>query len=80
MERCAQANVKTGREDGGISFHCLRHKGATIMLQGGVDPKTVMEIGGWRRLEQLQQYVHASRDTKRKAVEPVGSRSCETHA
>ena len=75
LQRCKQAGIVTGRAQAGVTFHCLRHTGATIMLQNGADPKTVMEIGGWKRIEQLQQYVHASRETKRAAVELIGARA-----
>jgi integrase len=72
--RCAQAGIKTNRLKGGVSFHALRHTGATRMLQAGVDPKTVMEIGGWRRIEQVLKYVHSDRAMKRAAVNAIETR------
>jgi integrase len=48
-QRCAAANIPTNRLKGGASFHCLRHTGATRMLAAGADPRTVMELGGWKR-------------------------------
>jgi integrase len=74
LRRCRQAGILTGRADGGVTFHCLRHTGATAMLQGGADIRTVMEIGGWRRLEQMTRYLHADRASKQRAVEMVGAR------
>jgi integrase len=47
MDTCRRAKVQTGRKTGGVSFHCLRHTGASRMLAAGVDVKTVMKIGGW---------------------------------
>lgn len=58
MEACTRAEVQTGRKMGGVSFHCLRHTGATRMLEAGVDVKTVMEIGGWRSLKVMERYLH----------------------
>jgi integrase len=69
--RCAAAGIKTNRLEGGVSFHALRHTGATRMLRAGVDPKTVMEIGGWRRIEQVLKYVHSNRQMKKRAVNAV---------
>lgn len=62
------------RRDGGVSFHCLRHTGASRMLAAGADIKAVMEIGGWRRIEQLQQYLHPTAAAKAAAVEILGRR------
>lgn len=70
-EACARAHVQTGRKTGGVSFHCLRHTGATRMLEAGVDVKTVMQIGGWRSLTILQRYLHPTDDRKRAAVESI---------
>lgn len=68
---CKAAKVATGRKTGGVSFHCLRHTGASRMLAAGVDIKTVMEIGGWRSLVVLQRYLHPTDDRKREAVESI---------
>lgn len=69
---CVRADVSTGRKTGGISFHCLRHTGASRMLEAGIDVKTVMEIGGWKNLAMLQRYLHPTDDRKRAAVEAIG--------
>ncbi|HJN44323.1 MAG: site-specific integrase [Vicinamibacterales bacterium] len=55
---CRRAEVPLGRRDGGVSFHCLRHTGASRMLQAGVDIETVRRIGGWANYRQLQRYLH----------------------
>lgn len=68
---CKRAGVRTGRKTGGVSFHCLRHTGASRMLDAGVDIKTVMEIGGWRSLTVLQRYLHPSDERKRAAVDAI---------
>jgi integrase len=74
MDACKRAKVATGRKTGGISFHCLRHTGASRMLDGGFDVKTVMEIGGWKNLAVMQRYLHPSEARKREAVNAIGRR------
>jgi integrase len=69
---CARADVTMGRRTGGISFHCLRHTGASRMLEAGADVKTVMEIGGWKNLKVLERYLHPSEARKRAAVNSIG--------
>lgn len=73
MAACHKAKVPTGRATGGISFHCLRHTGASRMLAAGVDVKTVMEIGGWKNLKVLERYLHPGEDRKRSAVNSIGN-------
>ena len=67
---CARAKIPYGR-DTGITFHALRHTGASRMLARGVDIRTVQEIGGWASLRQLTRYTHPSEAAKRRAVEVV---------
>jgi integrase len=69
---CEQVRIPLGRKEGGISFHCLRHTGASRMLARGVDVKTVMELGGWQNLAVLEKYLHPTDDQRRAAVESVG--------
>lgn len=71
-EACARAKVATGRKTGGVSFHCLRHTGASRMLAAGVDVKTVMEIGGWKNLAVMQRYLHPTDQRKQDAVNSIG--------
>jgi integrase len=71
--RCKAAGIKTNRLTGGASFHCLRHTGATRMLAEGVDPYTIMKLGGWKRIEQVLKYLHTNRDAQEAAVNAVGN-------
>jgi integrase len=70
----AAANIPIGKNSGGISFHSLRHTGATRMLRRGVDPKTVMDIGGWKSIRMLEKYLHSDDAHHRWAVEMVAPR------
>lgn len=74
LEACERAEVQTGRKTGGVSFHCLRHTGATRMLAAGVDVKTVMVIGGWKNLTILSRYLHPSDEAALAAVNTIGKR------
>lgn len=76
---CARAKVKTGRSDGGVSFHCLRHTGASRMLERGADVKTVMQIGGWKNLKVLERYLHPTDEAARAAVNSISSHVTITH-
>lgn len=68
---CRQAGLPVGRRAGGLSFHCLRHTGASRMLARGTDVQTVARIGNWRDIRVLQKYLHAVGDADRRAVEAV---------
>lgn len=70
---CVAAQVQTGRKTGGVSFHCLRHTGATRMLAAGVDIETVRQIGGWASLAILKRYLHPADEAKRAAVETISA-------
>lgn len=78
MEACAKAKIATGRSTGGVSFHCLRHTGASRMLAAGADVKTVMEIGGWKNLAVMNRYLHPTEDRKLAAVNSVGNHATLT--
>ena len=69
---CRAADVRLGRRTGGLSFHCLRHTGASRMLDAGVDIETVRRIGGWANYKELQKYLHPTDSASRSAVEAVG--------
>ncbi len=66
--------MQTGRKTGRVSFHCLRHTGASRMLPSGADVKTVMEIGGWRNLKVMERYLHPTDERKKAAVDAIGKR------
>lgn len=70
-ELLVRAKLPTGRKTGGLSFHCLRHTGASRMLARGVDIKTVQQLGGWQNLNVLQRYLHPTDAQKLAAVEVV---------
>jgi integrase len=67
---CRRAKVSYGRGQG-ITFHSLRHTGATRMLAAGVDIRTVQEIGGWKSLRSLLRYLHPR--ATRAAVDTIGA-------
>lgn len=71
MAALRRADIQTGRKTGGVSFHTLRHTGATRMLSAGVDVKTVMEIGGWSNLKVLSRYLHPTDKQKVDAVNAI---------
>ncbi len=71
---CHQADIPCGRRGGGVTFHCLRHTGASRMLvDGGVDMETVRQIGGWSSYRMLQRYVHPTDAARLAAVEAIGN-------
>jgi integrase len=69
---CEAAHIPVGRKNRGVTFHSLRHTGTTRMLEQGVNPLAVMEIGGWKELRQLVRYGRASEATKQAAVNAIG--------
>ena len=79
---CRAADIPVGRRDGGLTFHCLRHTGASRMLEAGVDIETVRRIGGWANYTQLQKYLHPTDEASRAAVESIGNGTATqpTHA
>ncbi len=52
-------------------FHDIRHAWATRLVECGVDPYTLMELGGWSKLEMVTRYLHTSRERKRAAIEAL---------
>lgn len=45
------------------SHHTMRHTGVTIMLEKGVNPRTIQTLAGWSSLRMLERYGH-SRDAE----------------
>lgn len=70
---CQLAKVDHGRDVEGVTFHCLRHTGATRALQRGASVRTVMKLGGWKDERMVMRYVHASDADVRAAAESIGS-------
>ncbi len=68
---CQQAVIPHGRAAGGLTFHCLRHTGATRALQRGASVRTVMKLGGWRDETSVMRYVHAADSDVREAAESI---------
>lgn len=69
---CQQAVIPHGRAADGVTFHCLRHTGATRALQRGASVRTVMKLGGWKDERSVMRYVHASDADVRAAAESIG--------
>jgi integrase len=76
---CGRAGVPYGRKAGALTFHSLRHTGASRMLNGGADIKTVAEIGNWKDWRILQRYLHPIGDARQRAVALVGARVQEVN-
>jgi integrase len=68
---CARAGVTYGRGQGGITFHGLRHTGASRMVEAGVSLRVLQAIGGWSDLRQLTRYTHPTEPAMRAAVNAV---------
>lgn len=71
---CQLANVPHGRAAGGVTFHCIRHTGATRALQRGASVRTVMKLGGWKDERSVMRYVHAADSDVRAAAESIGKK------
>jgi site-specific recombinase XerD len=50
--------LKAGLDAGKYSAHKLRHTAATLMLQNGVDVRTLQEVLGHEHLNTTQIYTH----------------------
>lgn len=71
---CQRANIPHSRAAGGVTFHCLRHTGATRALQHGASVRTVMKLGGWKDERSVMRYVHAADLDVRMAAESISQR------
>lgn len=62
-----------------LSSHKLRHTAATLMLQNGVDVRTLQEVLGHENLNTTQIYTHVDNDSLRKAAaaNPLASKKKE---
>jgi integrase len=69
---CQSAGLPHGRAAHGLTFHCLRHTGASRALQAGASVRTVMKLGGWKDLRSVLRYTHASDADVQAAAESIG--------
>ncbi len=60
--------LKAGLDASAISPHKLRHTAATLMLQGGVDVRTLQELLGHENLNTTQIYTHIANAELKKAA------------
>ena len=60
--------LKAGLDANAISPHKLRHTAATLMLQGGVDVRTLQELLGHENLNTTQIYTHIANAELKKAA------------
>jgi site-specific recombinase XerD len=45
-----------------VTWHSCRYTFASRLVLGGVDPRTVMELGDWCNVAMVQRYSHPSPD------------------
>lgn len=60
--------LKAGLDAGRISPHKLRHTAATLMLQNGVDVRTLQEVLGHENLNTTQIYTHIGNTELKRAA------------
>lgn len=61
--------LKAGLDAGRISPHKLRHTAATLMLQHGVDVRTLQEVLGHENLNTTQIYTHIGNTELKRAAD-----------
>lgn len=57
---CEAAGVPHGRAIRGVTFHSLRHTGATRFMAAGGTLRDLMQQGGWADIESVMRYAHPS--------------------
>jgi integrase len=72
-ELCDAAEITRGRARDGLTFHCLRHTGATRALQRGASLRTVMKLGGWKNAQTVLRYLHVADADVIAAAESIGN-------
>lgn len=67
--------LAAGLDSSKYSAHKLRHTAATLMLQNGVDVRTLQEVLGHEHLNTTQIYTHVDSDALRTAAQanPLGN-------
>jgi integrase len=68
---CRRADVPVGRAAGGVTYHSLRHTGATRAARS-VKLTVVQRLGGWKTLTQLARYDHPDDAEMVRAAEAIG--------
>ena len=70
-----QRFTAAGLDSSKYSAHKLRHTAATLMLQNGVDVRTLQEVLGHEHLNTTQIYTHVDSDSLRTAAQanPLGN-------
>ena len=63
--------LAAGLDSSQYSAHKLRHTAATLMLQNGVDVRTLQEVLGHDNLNTTQIYTHVDSDDLRTAAGPI---------
>ncbi len=58
------------------SPHAMRHTFASHLMKLGVDPYTIMELGGWKSLEMVMRYSHLAPDHRQIAVNKLAGMEC----
>ncbi|MCA9732110.1 site-specific integrase [candidate division KSB1 bacterium] len=56
------------------SPHVMRHTFASHLTMLGVDPHTIMELGGWKSLDMVMRYSHLAPDHKQRAVDGLSEK------
>lgn len=51
--------------------HAMRHTFASHLTMAGVDPQTIMELGGWKSLDLVMRYSHLAPAHKQSAVDKL---------
>ena len=66
--------TRAGLDASQYSTHKLRHTAATLMLQNGVDVRTLQEVLGHEHLNTTQIYTHVDNDqlSTAAAANPLG--------
>ena len=64
----ARTNAGLGKD---VTPHTLRHTFASRLGMAGVDPRTIQELGGWKRIEMVMRYSHLSDEHKASAVDKL---------
>ncbi|MCD8376702.1 MAG: tyrosine recombinase XerC [Oscillospiraceae bacterium] len=74
VEKLVKKHLLAAGLDGKISPHKLRHTAATLMLQNGVDVRTLQEVLGHDNLNTTQIYTHVESANLRAAAQanPLG--------